>query len=88
MHLESRERFLDYNRKVNKELYHDSGLFVSSQTPFQNGTFAGDSFKTLSSMQFPLQKLNSAEEIRNRFPKWNQNGDLFVEGYFNPWAGI
>lgn len=66
------------------DLFHETGVMFLSRGPMRPGGFEHDSFEVLTRRGHALQRLTPAE-LRARFPAWN--GELFVDGYFNPSGG-
>ena len=73
-----------WNQQWGRDLYHQDGLLLLSSRSLGEGSYEGDSYRTLSEQGRPLQRLTSAE-IASRFPGWNS--DYYVDGYFNPRGG-
>jgi len=65
-------------------LYHETGVTFLSRAPMAPGTFEHDSYQVLTSLGFPLERLDAAA-IAARFPAYRPGE--YVDGYFNPWGG-
>ncbi len=78
------DRWHEWNAEANQELYHETGYLVLAKEEMQPGGFEYESWKTLVSLDHPVEKLTSSDII-NRFPGWSK-GD-YHHGYFNHRAG-
>lgn len=73
-----------WNAWLDEGLYHEVGFLLLSREALRDGTFEGDSFRTLARRGHRLERLD-ASAIARRFPAWARSGH--VDGYFNPTAG-
>jgi glycine/D-amino acid oxidase-like deaminating enzyme len=73
-----------WNARFGETLYHEVGFLLLTREPLRDGTFEGDSLRTLSRLGHRLERLDAAG-IARRFPAWAEAGH--VDGYFNPQAG-
>ncbi len=82
------ERAIDgwraWNARFDEPLYHEVGFLLLSHEALGEGTFEGDSYRTLTRLGHRLERLD-ASAIERRFPAWARAGH--VDGYFNPRAG-
>ena len=63
-------------------LFHEDGFLLLSRAKLTEGTFEGDSLRTLERRGHRVERLD-AEAIARRFPAWTG----YVDGYLNPAAG-
>jgi len=81
----------EWNNKWGEELYHEVGLLVLSREEMKKGSFAHDSYSTLSSLPergYKMERLN-ADTLRKKFPRWNHKDatTIYQDGYINNKAG-
>ena len=74
----------EWNVRFGERLYHEVGFLLLTRETLRDGTFEGDSFRTLSRLGHRLERLD-APAIARRYPAWTHAGH--VDGYFNPTAG-
>jgi len=73
-----------WNASWSAPLYHETGVTFLSRAPMAAGTFEYESYRVLTSLGFPLERLD-AEDIARRFPAYRPGE--YVDGYFNPRGG-
>ncbi|MFP3852736.1 MAG: FAD-dependent oxidoreductase, partial [Anaerolineales bacterium] len=73
-----------WNATWDETLYHEVGFLLLSSKPLAEGTYEGDSLRTLLQRGHHPERLD-AQAITARYPQWSEAG--FVDGYFNPEAG-
>ena len=66
------DRWHEWNAEANQELYHETGYLVLAKEEMQPGGFEYESWKTLVSLDHPVEKLTSSDII-NRFPGWSKH---------------
>ncbi len=81
---ESLRRWVEWNRASGQTLFHNDGFLVLSREPMRPGGFEFESFRYLTSLGEPLERLDSAALAR-RFPAWA--ADQYPDGYLNPHGG-
>lgn len=77
------ERFRQYNARLSRPLFHETGVMFVSRNPMEKGTFEYESFTMLMRRGHRLERLDAAA-IRKRFPAWRGH---YVDGYFNDLGG-
>ncbi len=81
---ESLRRWAEWNRASGQTLFHNDGFLVLSREAMRPGGFECESFRYLTSLGEPLERLDSAALAR-RFPAWA--ADQYPDGYLNPRGG-
>ena len=74
-----------YNRKWNRELFHETGVLYLSRGPMQAGGFEHDSFEVLTRRGHRIERLD-AVEIGRHFPAWSTGA--YKDGYYNHVGGF
>lgn len=77
------ERFRQYNTRLPRPLFHETGVMFVSRNPMAPGSFEHESYSVLTRRGHPLERLDQAA-IRRRFPAWEGH---YVDGYYNPLGG-
>ena len=78
------DRWDDWNVIADRTLYHETGYLILAREEMRPGGFEYDSWKVLSEMGHPLDRL-SPGELGRRFPSWSE--ERYPDGYFNRRAG-
>ncbi len=73
-----------WNRRFSLPLFHRAGFLLLSESPFEAGGFEEASFRTLSELGRPVERVGP-DALRRRFPAWN--AERYADGYLNPEAG-
>jgi len=78
------DRWHEWNAAARRTLYHEAGFLVLARHDMRSGGFEHDSWKVLSELGHPLERLVPGE-LRRRFPTWSE--ERYPDGYYNPRAG-
>ena len=84
MALKSIDGFRTWNKAMDKNLFHETGICCFTIEEMSQGGFEYECYKTLRQMGVDVERL-SKDDIARRFPAWNH--DSFVDGTFNPVGG-
>ena len=77
------ERFRQYNHRLSRPLFHETGVLFVSRQPMTPGSFEHESFSLLTRRGHHIERLDQSA-IQRRFPAWQGH---YVDGYFNPSGG-
>ncbi len=77
------EGFRQYNQRLSRPLFHETGVLFVSRQPMAPGTFEHESFSLLTRRGHDIERLDQTA-IQRRFPAWQGH---YVDGYFNPTGG-
>jgi glycine/D-amino acid oxidase-like deaminating enzyme len=78
------ERWREWNRMFDADVYHETGCLFMKQGPMRSGEYEFDSVKVLEARGHRISRIDSVE-LRRRFPAWN--ADLDWHGFFDPAGG-
>ncbi len=78
------EGFRQYNHRLSRPLFHETGVLFVSRGPMAPGSFEHESFSLLTRRGHTIERLDQTA-IRRRFPAWQGH---YVDGYFNPTGGF
>lgn len=80
----SLEGWRRWNERLQRPLFHETGVTFLASSPMQPGGFEHDSFALLSARGHRIERLD-ATEIPRRFPAYRPGA--FVDGYFHAEGG-
>ncbi len=78
------DRWHEWNTEAGRPLYHEAGYLILAREEMQPGGFEHDSWKVLSELGHPLDRLVPGE-LSRRFPSWSE--ERYPDGYYNHRAG-
>ena len=78
------DRWHEWNAEARRTLYHETGYLILAREEMRPGGFEHDSWKVLSELGHPLDRLGPGE-LNRRFPSWSE--ERYPDGYYNHRAG-
>jgi len=87
LHHEALKGWRSWNQQWGEELFHETGLLMLSKSKMEENPFVRDGYKMALKHGYKVEKFNNAQDIKKKFPQWNTQKDVYIQGYYNLHGG-